>query len=214
MHALGTAGWLAVQALPLLLTPSLATTLLSSDPHRITDLEAHLCRALGLALLGLALLQLLLTGLIPLRAGQRVSFADSSPASASTSSSSGPTARGPYLRASLTVTTIYLALAAGHAYAQLTYRFAFAFAAGLACNSALACIGVWMLLFGEERARVSRSTGADKRTGNFPFENKESAREVKKEKKEREKEKEKERERERGEKERSGGRRSILKSSR
>lgn len=58
-------------------------------------------------------------------------------------------------------------------------------------------------MFGSEKGRVSKSTGADKRTGNFPFENKESAREKKREGKEKEREREG----------KEGKRRSILRTS-
>jgi hypothetical protein len=40
-------------------------------------------------------------------------------------------------------------------------------------------------MFGSEKGRVSKSTGADKRTGNFPFTNAESSKEKRREKKER-----------------------------
>lgn len=40
---------------------------------------------------------------------------------------------------------------------------------------------MWVLVFGDEATSRSKRTGADKRTGNFPFTNVESAREKKKE---------------------------------
>lgn len=42
-------------------------------------------------------------------------------------------------------------------------------------------MGLWVLLFGSEKGRISKKTGADKRTSNFPFNNQESAKEKKKE---------------------------------
>lgn len=57
----------------------------------------------------------------------------------------------------------------------------FAFTAGLVGNGALFCFGTWTLLFGADAGRVSKSTGADKRTSGFPFGNSEAAREKKRE---------------------------------
>lgn len=36
-------------------------------------------------------------------------------------------------------------------------------------------MALWIVLFGTGGGRISRKTGADKRTSNFPFGNKESA---------------------------------------
>ena len=79
------------------------------------------------------------------------------------------------------ITTIYHAWTAFYLYTQLTYTWNFAFTAGLVGSGALFCLGVWVMLFGSEKGRISKRTGADKRTGDFPFTNKESAREKKKE---------------------------------
>ncbi|QIX02362.1 hypothetical protein AMS68_007879 [Peltaster fructicola] len=204
IHALGTASWLTIQALPLLFAPSLITTLLSQDPHRITDLETYLCRSLGLILISVALLQFLLTGLVPLRVGQRVAF--------TSLNDSVTAAKSPYQRASLTIITIYFALAAFYAYTQVTVSFSFAFAIGLVGDTALFALGLWVLLFGNEKSSISKSTGADKRTSNYPFENKESAKEAKKREKEKERDKDKDKEKEKDKESRSSLRRSILKS--
>ena len=44
----------------------------------------------------------------------------------------------------------------------------------------MAVIGLWCLMFASSSGRISRKTGADKRTSAFPFGNKESASERKK----------------------------------
>lgn len=174
IHALGAAGWFALQSLPLIVTPSLVTTLLSREPHKLTDLESYLCRSLGLLSLTVALLQFLLTGLVPLSVGERLGMASDS------SSPSSNTAKAPYQQASVTILTVYFALAGFYAYTQLTRGFVFAFAVGLIGAVALFSLGLWVLLFGNEKARISKSTGADKRTSAWPFANKESATEIKK----------------------------------
>jgi len=49
------------------------------------------------------------------------------------------------------------------------------FAAGGFGYGALASLGLWCILFASTSGRISRKTGADKRTSGFPFANKESA---------------------------------------
>ena len=41
-------------------------------------------------------------------------------------------------------------------------------------SAGLSVIGLWVILFGSASGRISRKTGADKRTSGFPFGNKES----------------------------------------
>lgn len=49
-------------------------------------------------------------------------------------------------------------------------------------SALLACMGLWVSMFGAGKARISKSTGADKRTSGFPFANSESASGKKREK--------------------------------
>lgn len=168
--AFGSAGYFAIESLPLILTPKLIVSMLASEPRRITDLETYLCRSFGFALLTLAILFLLLTGAVPLGTSP-VEDAD-------TDSSSS---KAIYAYPTLIVATTYYALTSFYLYSQLTYGWNFAFTVGLASSSALFCLGLWVVLFGSEKGRISKKTGADKRTGNFPFVNMESAREKKKE---------------------------------
>jgi hypothetical protein len=86
----------------------------------------------------------------------------------------------PYAYPTLITTTVYHLLNAFYLYTQLTYTWSFAFTAGLTLSSVLFCFGLWVLMFGGEKGRLSK-TGADKRTGNFPFVNSESSKEKKKE---------------------------------
>ncbi len=50
-----------------------------------------------------------------------------------------------------------------------------AFVLGAVGSGLLASVGLWCLLFASSSGRISRKTGADKRTSGFPFGNKESA---------------------------------------
>jgi len=48
------------------------------------------------------------------------------------------------------------------------------FGLGTAGSGVLAAVGLWCLLFASADGRISRKTGADKRTSGFPFKNKEA----------------------------------------
>lgn len=143
----------------------------ASEPRRITDLETYLCRSFGLALLILSLLTLILTGVLPLTTA-------SSRAETSTTASTSDAKSYPVL----IITTIYHALTAFYLYTQLTYSWNFAFTCGIIGSTGLFGLGMWVAMFGDGKARVSKSTGADKRTSGYPFKNEESAREKKREK--------------------------------
>jgi hypothetical protein len=41
-------------------------------------------------------------------------------------------------------------------------------------SAVLATVGLWIVLFGSSDGRISRKTGADKRTSGFPFKNTEA----------------------------------------
>ncbi|KAI7083950.1 hypothetical protein KC356_g7150 [Hortaea werneckii] len=174
-YAFGTAGYCSVQALPLLLTPKLIVSMLAKDARPITDLEAYLSRSLALALLAFALLVILLTGAIPLTGGIEENVKGTNGDGLS---------KDPYAYPALLVTTGYHALTAFYLYTQVTGRWTFGLGAGLIFSSILFCLGVWVTVFGSEKGRISKTTGADKRTSNFPFGNTESAKSKKKESKE------------------------------
>ena len=172
-YTLGTSAYLAVQSLPLILTPRIIVSLLASEPRTSTDLESYLSRCLGFALLTLAVICILLTGILPV----------SSQISAAQEEGSDGTIKDPYAYPTLIATTTYHATSAFYLYTQVAYGFSFGFGVGLIASASLFCLGIWVLLFGSEKGRISKKTGADKRTSNFPFENKESAKEKKKDSK-------------------------------
>lgn len=151
-------------------------SLLATAPRAMTDLESYLSRSLALGLLTLALFCLLLTGAMPLTTGINEIKAEDPDST---------TIKDPYAYPALIVTTIYHALSAFYLYTQIAgvAGFTFGFGAGMVASTGLFCMGIWVLLFGSEKGRISKTTGADKRTSNFPFENRESAREKKKESK-------------------------------
>jgi hypothetical protein len=82
-YSYGTAAWLALQAVPLMISPAIINTILSPGVHQLSckpyqflhsvieanillALEEYYSRSLGIALLTLALLCVLLTGAFPL----------------------------------------------------------------------------------------------------------------------------------------------------
>lgn len=156
------------------MTPKLIVSMLASEPRPMTDLEAYLSRSLALLLLAFAALSLLLTGAIPL---------SNSISENITATDSDGMSKDPYAYPTLVVTTIYHALTAFYLYTQIAYRGSFGFGAGLLASTVLFCMGMWVMLFGSEKGKISKKTGADKRTSNFPFQNTESAKEKKKESK-------------------------------
>ncbi|KAM0702834.1 hypothetical protein Q7P35_010266 [Cladosporium inversicolor] len=200
LYALSTSAWGTLQSLPLLFAPRLIVSLCSTDTdaRRTTDLESYLCRTLGLTLLALAASNLIFTGVIPI--GPQAPSSSTSPTTTPSSSSrtskdrlssgsdSGSPPRRPGTaatnelgKATATVAVAFQAVTAFYLYTQLMGGWSFAFTAGLVGNAALFCFGTWTLLFGGEVGRVSKTTGADKRTSGFPFGNSEAAREKKRE---------------------------------
>ncbi|KAK4132414.1 hypothetical protein BT67DRAFT_463801 [Trichocladium antarcticum] len=165
-YSTASLAWLSTQALPLIIWPSLISTLLRADgPTRYaaTDpsLEQYFARSLGLAQLALGLLLLVLSGALPLNAiADTPSTTDSPP---------------PYANAAVLVTALHHAATAFYTYARYFSTGQIAYVFGCLGSSALAVAGLWVLLFaGEGGRRVSRRTGADKATSGWPFKNAEA----------------------------------------
>jgi len=59
----------------------------------------------------------------------------------------------------------------------------FAFAFGVLGSGFFSLVALWCILFASSNGRISRKTGADKRTSGFPFKNTEAHSEKKKGKK-------------------------------
>lgn len=154
-----TAGWLTVQAMPLIVSPRIIVTLLSADAHVPTSMEAYFARSLGFTLIPFAVLFLFLTGAFPL--GDNLTTVDISDVRAS-----------PYTTPSLLLTTLYHASISFYTYSRYVTKSTsqFSYLLATVISGSLAAMGVWCILFGGE-SHISRRTGADKRTGNWPFGN-------------------------------------------
>jgi hypothetical protein len=83
--------------------------------------------------------------------------------------------KAPYAVPTLTISFLYHATSAFYCYARYTSAGQASFILGALGSAGLASIGLWCILFAQSSGRISRKTGADKRTSGFPFGNKESA---------------------------------------
>lgn len=135
-----------------------------TDNSSQKDMEIYFARCLGFALLTIAILILMLTGSIPLTSSisEPVSPEDNDP-------------KAPYALPTLMVTSIFHGVSAFYAYTWYATSGQGSFAVAVAGYSVIAFIGLWCVLFASSEGKISRTTGADKRTTGFPFKNVEAA---------------------------------------
>jgi len=110
----------------------------------------------------------LLTGSVPLTS----SISDTTNAAVTTEASDP---KAPYAVPVLTISMVYHSAMAFYCYARYTGSGQTTFILGAIGSGALASVGLWCMLFASTSGRISRKTGADKRTSGFPFASKESA---------------------------------------
>ncbi|KAI4278344.1 MAG: hypothetical protein L6R38_005279 [Xanthoria sp. 2 TBL-2021] len=163
-YTYSTAAWFGIQAVPLMMFPKLIITALSTEARKPTVLEEYLCRSLAFTLFTLAILIVLLTGTIPLSSSLSESEITADP--------SDP--KAPYAVPTLTVTATFHAITAFYSYMQYTRHGQIGFALSEIGSGFLASMGCWCLVFGTEKGRISKRTGADKRTSGWPFKNEEA----------------------------------------
>ncbi|KAL8698075.1 MAG: hypothetical protein Q9201_006769 [Fulgogasparrea decipioides] len=82
--------------------------------------------------------------------------------------------KAPYAVPTLIITTAFHAVSALYSYMQYTRTGQVGFALGNFGSGMLSATGTWCLVFGTEKGRISKRTGADKRTSGWPFKNAES----------------------------------------
>ncbi|KAK4150742.1 hypothetical protein C8A00DRAFT_36639 [Chaetomidium leptoderma] len=172
-YSVASLAWLAAQAVPLIIWPSLVSTLLRVDglpqgpEYSVANasLEQYFARSLGLAQLAIGGLLLVMSGALPLD---------------SISETPGTTAAAPTPSASavVLVSALYHAATASYSYSRYhTSGGQTACLFGCLGSSVLATYGLWVLMFaGDKNKRVSRRTGADKSTSGWPFRNVEADR--------------------------------------
>lgn len=166
VYTYSTAAWLFLQATPLLASPKLIITLLSIEVKEPSALEMYFARSSGMGLIVIGVLNLLLTGSVPLTS--RLQAPDAS------DNSEAADPKAPYALPTLTLTMLYHAVSGFYTYALWTDTGVFYFAIGMAGSSLLASIGLWCVLFATSDGRISKKTGADKRMSGWPFTNKEA----------------------------------------
>lgn len=164
-YSFASCAWNALQAAPLLLGPQAIITLLTAAEYpqaaaAASDVDHYLARSLGLALLVLGLVTVVLTGSVPV--GSSLDSTGDAPS--------------PHAAPVLLLTTLHHGATAFHGWARHTKTGQTGYFLGFAGSAVLAAFGTWCLLFGGEKARISRRTGADKRTSGFPFRNAEADR--------------------------------------
>ncbi|KAF8458998.1 hypothetical protein BGX38DRAFT_1248174 [Terfezia claveryi] len=165
-----SSGWMFLQAIPLLTTPTTIITLLSPTVRETTR---NLSSLPPTSLLLLSLLTLLLTGSLPLTTSlAHTSLAPDSLASGVSTDPTDPTA--PYAVPTLTLTLVYHGTVAFYCWTQYTKGLGMPYFLAACVSGLLAAVGGWCLLFATGEGRISRKTGADKRTSGFPFKNKEA----------------------------------------
>jgi len=152
----------------LIVSPTIIITLLSPDVREASPLEQYFSRSLGLTLLTLGIMIVLLTGSVPLTS----SISDTTNAAVTTEASDP---KAPYAVPVLTISMVYHSAMAFYCYARYTGSGQTTFILGAIGSGALASVGLWCMLFASTSGRISRKTGADKRTSGFPFASKESA---------------------------------------
>ncbi|KAI9674736.1 MAG: hypothetical protein M1817_001640 [Caeruleum heppii] len=167
-YTYGTAAWLCTQAVPLIASPTMIITMLSPEVREPTPLEEYFSRSLGIALITLAVINVLLTGSVPLTS----SFADTAGSAATTTDAADP--KAPYAIPTLSLTLTYHAAIAFYCYMRWNTTGVMGYAMGTLANGGLAAVGLWCLLFASSNGRISRKTLADKRTSGWPFGNREA----------------------------------------
>ncbi|KAJ4350687.1 hypothetical protein N0V95_004535 [Ascochyta clinopodiicola] len=162
-YSYGTAAWLATQAAPLITSPTMIAALLSPEVREATTLEVYFSRTLGFTLLTLGALTVLLTGSVPL---------SSSLAEGVSTETTDP--KAPYALPTLTITALFHTATAFYCYGLWTETGVTSFSLGSFGSGFLALVALWCILFASSNGKISRKTGADKRTSGFPFKNNEA----------------------------------------
>ncbi|CAJ2512960.1 Uu.00g010790.m01.CDS01 [Anthostomella pinea] len=169
-YSFTSCAWHLLQAIPLIIWPAAINGLLtyageqgavpvpSMPMQPSSSVENYFARSLGLALLALGMVTVVLTGSLPL--GSMVESPTETPS--------------PYAAASVLLTTLHHVSAAFYCWARYNKTQQTGFLLGFVGSAVLAAFGTWCVLFGGGKARVSRRTGADKRTSGFPFRNAEA----------------------------------------
>ena len=110
-----------------------------------------------------ATIMLFFTGSVPLSSSiaEPISMDDSDP-------------KAPYAVPLVRITTLFHALSLIYCYVRYVGSGQAGYLLGAVGYGSLGAMGLWCVLFATSGGRISRRTGADKRTSSFPFKNKEA----------------------------------------
>lgn len=153
--------------------------LLSPEVREASTLEVYFSRTLGFTLLTLGMLTVLLTGSVPLSSSLTEGWLPS-PKNESVKtnevgvSTENTDPKAPYALPTLTITALFHAATAFYCYGLWTETGVFSFGLGSIGSVFLGAVALWCILFASSNGRISRKTGADKRTSGFPFKNSEA----------------------------------------
>lgn len=130
---------------------------------KYVDLETYFCRSQGFSLLLVATIMLFFTGSIPLSSSvtEPISTEDSDP-------------KAPYAVPIVRITTIFHLIGAIYCYIRYLSSGQVGFMFGGIGYGIVGAMGIWCILFATSGGKISRRTGADKRTSGFPFKNAEA----------------------------------------
>ncbi|KAK9416832.1 hypothetical protein AB5N19_07322 [Seiridium cardinale] len=159
--------WHSVQGIPLVIWPQAINGLLTMDSQTMqpsSGVENYFARSLGFALLALGAVTVVLTGALPL-----TSMVETPADSVS-----------PYASATLLITTLHHGATAFYCWSKYNTTSQTGYILGFIGSVSLAAFGTLCLVFGNEKARISKRTGADKRTSGWPFPNAEAEKRKKK----------------------------------
>ncbi|KXH31545.1 hypothetical protein CNYM01_10883 [Colletotrichum nymphaeae SA-01] len=175
----GNLGWLATQAVPLIIWPRFITNLLRPDDYQY----AAGCESLRHP----PSTHLVLRPPNP-RSPRRNPLRSSTPrirgpnivAHTVTSQTAPAGTVSPYANAALILSSIHHASAGFYCYSRWLRTGQTAFALGCLGSAVFAVSGLWCLMFAGDKSRRSKKHGYDKDTSSFPFKNTESYRSKKK----------------------------------
>ncbi|KAL3470004.1 hypothetical protein BJX99DRAFT_58124 [Aspergillus californicus] len=111
----------------------------------------------------------MLSGTIPLTAGLADPIDTANP---ETDADADP--KAPYAVPTLIVTSAYHGASAFYAWTRYVDTAKGVFLIAMVGYAFVAAVGLWCVLFASSHGRISRRTGADKRTAGFPFGNREA----------------------------------------
>ncbi len=153
-------------------------------------LEDYFCRSLGMTLVALGVITILLTGSVPLTStfaeceffhikhipvhlsGQRPLTLPPAASEGVSTEDSDP--KSPYALPTLTLTACYHAACAFFGYVTWMQIGSVGFGLSTIGSGFFTAVALWCILFASSEGKISRKTGADKRTSGFPFGNKEA----------------------------------------